>query len=188
MTAEPAISPQGSPQLRNPLLSLAAQPLWMTPAVASSDTWEWEVPIPERTFSCCTCAESQNYSAFASCSYHPLHYLLFIPCPGSSNKCRYMEKHFGKRQSRHSSARHLHRRMLCSSKTKLGQRDLQQLQWLLLGCDGCAPALHRIRINLFVGHFPHHHRSCHRSMHLTFKSTKIILLQTKTGAGLGQVA
>lgn len=145
------------------------------------------------TSSFCTCAESPNYSAFASGSHHPLHYLLFIPCPRSSNKCRCMKKHFGKRQSRHSSGRHLHRRMLCSSKTKLGQRNLQQLPSLILGCGVCVPALHRITINLFVFHFPHHTyilkiRSCHHSTHLIFKSTKVVLPQSKTGAGLCQFA
>lgn len=69
--------------------------------------------------------------------------------------------------------------------------ELQQLPSLLLGYGVCAPALHGIRINLFVVHFPHHRytrkvSSCHHSVHPIFKSTKF--LQSKTGDVVGQVA
>lgn len=62
----------------------------------------------------------------------------------------------------------------------------------LLGYDVCAPALQRIRINLFAFHFPRHRsilkiRSCHPRTHRTFESTKVVLLQSKTGVGLGHL-
>lgn len=117
-------------QPRKPLLPQAAQPLWVTPAVASSDTWEWGVPVPERTLSCCTCAESPNCSAFASGFTLSTIHSLSHAQGALTSAGTWRKKHFGKRQSRHSSGRHFHRRMLCSSKTKLGQRNLQQLYLL----------------------------------------------------------
>lgn len=64
--------------------------------------------------------------------------------------------------------------------------DLQQPPSLLLGYGACAPALHGIRINIFVVHFPHHRhmrkvRSCHHSMHPIFKSAEenITAVQTR---------